>query len=283
MTYEFPFSGVLIESGTLTRTRPIGQLYDCVDDPFAPCCDCFPPDGQIMYFITGDVFTHQINFAADSLTVYNFDGTVIGDFNSWINGNVITVSVDDLDDDIDCFYFSIEFRGERFCFDFGLKRHGTKELDYCYGGDCGIGTITIESAYTTTDCLGNQYGSGIYSNKRRFLAEVEFISNVEEATLIDDTRISSKVYSQFQVRILQPLKQNSRLLSEFVEVIMRGAMKGSSKEGDPNIVIDNGFPVEGIFCTDFIDGLSRSYDSQRDWYPVFTVRQLECDSNLSCN
>ena len=274
MTYEFPFSNFLVETGTVTRTRPIEYLYDCPDDPTIPCCDCFSAEGQIMYFIAGDTFSFTIREAADSLTVYNFDGTVIGDFNSWLNGLIVTVNVDDLPDDVDCFYYSTMFRSKRSCYDFGFKRHGTKELDYCYGGDCGIGTITIESFYTKTDCHGNQYAPGLYSNKRRFLAEVEFIGSVEEATLVDDTRIASKVYSQFQVRILQPLKQNSRLLSEFVEVIMRGAK--------PTITIDNGFPVEIINCVDYIEGLSRSYDSLRDWYPVFTVRQLECDSNLSC-
>ncbi len=275
MTYEFPFSNFLVQTGTITRTRPIGSLYDCVAcDPFAPCCDCFPVDGQIMYFIAGDIFTYQINFTADSLTAYNFDGTVIGDFNDWINGNIITVNVDDLDESVDCFYFSIMFREERFCFDFGLRRHGTKELDYCYGGDCGIGTITIESLYTGSDCCGNLYESGVYSNKRRFLAEVEYIDNIEESELIDGSRVSSKIYNQYQVRILQPLKQNSNLLNEFASVIMRGK--------NPIITIDNGFPVDEIICEDYTGSLSRGYDSLRDWYPIFTVRVLECDSNLNC-
>lgn len=275
MQFTYTFSNILTETGTVTRLRPIDFLYDCVEDPFVPCCDCFPQDGQIMYFIDGDVFTYRLNFSPDSLTVYNFDGTVIGDYSSWINDKTIVVNVDDLPLNVDCFYYNITYREEQFCFDFGFRRHGTKELDFCYGGDCGIGTITIESFYTSRDCKGNSYDDVTpYSNKRRFLAEVEFIGNVEEATLSDNTRVSSKVYNQFQVRILQPLKQNSLLLSELVEVIMRGSKL--------TITIDNGFPYSEIVCVDFTDSLVRSYDNQRDWYPVFTVRKLECDTILNC-
>ena len=276
MQYTYPNSGVVTDTGTVTRTRPIGFLYDCVDNPFVPCCDCFPADGQIMYFIEGDVFTYQLNFAPDSLTAYNFDGTVIGDFNTWIFGNTLAINVDDLPSEVQCFYFSIISREERYCFDFGLKRYVTNDIDYCYGGDCGIGTITIESLYTRIDCQGNLYNQEIpYSNMRRFLAEIEFIGSAEEARLVDNIRVSSKVYNQFQVRILQPLKQNSRLLAEFVEVIMRGK--------NPIITIDNGQPYDVLNCVDFIDTLTKGYDSLKDWYPIFTVRVEKCDSTLNCN
>lgn len=275
MQYLYPFSGNITTTGTVTRTKPIGKLYECANDPFVPCCICFPENGQLMYFIAGDIFQYHLNITPDSVTVYNFDGTVIGDFNNWISPNLVTVNVADLDPSIDCFYFSVMQKEVRKCFDFGFKRHNTKELDDCYGGDCGIGTITIHSSYAKVDCLGNDYEGGRYSNVRRFLAEVEFIGSVEDATLVDDVRISSKVYNQYQVRILQPLKQDSMLLSEFVEVIMRGAK--------PTLTIHNEFPTDIIECVDYIDGLSRSYDSERDWYPVFTVRSLECDSNLNCD
>lgn len=275
MQFTYPFSNIITETGTVTRTRPIDFLYDCVEDPFAPCCDCFPVDGQIMYFIPGDVFTYRLNFSPDSLTVYNFDGTVIGDYNLWINGNTIVVTVDDLPSDVQCFYFSIISRGERYCFDFGFRRHGTRELDYCYGGDCGIGTITIESTYSDTDCHGNRYNEApFYSNKRRFLAEVEHIGNIEEATLIDNVRVKSKVYNQYQIRILQPLKTTARLLAELTEVIMRGSRL--------KILIDNEDPTDELRCVDFTDSVLRSYDVSKDWYPVFTVRTLEYARTLNC-
>lgn len=273
--YTYPNSGVIIETGTVTRIRPIGNLYDCVENPFVPCCLCFPVDGQIIYFIEGDTFDFQLDFTADSVTVYNFDGTVIGDFNSWIRPNMVTVNVDDLDPSVNCFYFSVMKNDERKCFDFGFRRHETKELGYCYGGDCGIGTITIESNYTGFDCMGNSYAAGVnYSNKRRFLADVDKLGTIEQAELIDDVRVSSKIYTQYQIRILQPLKQNSRLLKELTKVIMRGKT--------PIITIDSEFPADVLICEDFVDSLSRGYDSLRDWYPIFTVRVLECDSNLNC-
>lgn len=276
MQYTYPFSNTLTATGTVTRTKSIDYLFDCADSPFAPCCDCFPVDGQIMYFIAGDTFTYQLPFSPDSIVVYDFAGDYIGEeYNTWIDGTVITVDVDDIPKNIQCFYFQVFYRGFRYCFDFGFRRHGTKELDYCYGGDCGIGTITIESLYTKKDCHGNSYDSKqSYSNRRRFLAEVEYIGNVEEAKVIDGVRVSSKIYNQFQVRILQPLKQDKRLLKEFVEIIMRGK--------NPIITIDNGFPYDEIFCEDFTDTLARGYDSLRDWYPTFTVRSLECVSTLNC-
>lgn len=276
MQHTYPFSNVLTPTGTVTRTTPIEFLYDCVEDPFVPCCDCFPVDGQIMYFLAGDTFTYQLPFSPDSIVVYDFTGDYIGEYNTWIDGTVITVNVDDIPENIQCFYFQVFYRGTRYCFDFGFRRHGTKELDYCYGEDCGIGTITIESNYTTRDCHGNRYNTtNNYSNKRRFLADVEFIGNVEDAKLIDGVRVSTKVYNQFQIRILQPLKQSSRLLSEFVEVIMRGK--------SPIITIDNGQPYEIINCEDYTEGLARGYDTLKDWFPVFIVRSLECASTLNCN
>lgn len=276
MQYTYPFSNILTETGTVTRTRNIEFLYDCVNDPTIPCCDCFPVDGQIMYFIAGDVFDYQINETPDSLTVYNFDGTVIGNFNTWIFPNTIRVNVDDLDPSVNCFYLSVTLRGETICYNFGgFSRHIPQEIDYCFGGDCGIGTITIESSYSQKDCHSNRYDKQTtYSNKRRFLADVEYIGTIEDAKLLDDARISGKIYSQFQIRILQPLKQNSRLLSELTEVIMRGKLL--------TINIDSGFPVEVIDCVDYTEGITRSYDTLRDWYPVFIVRQEECDSAVNC-
>jgi hypothetical protein len=275
MQYTYPFSNTLTETGTVTRTKPIAFLYDCVDDPFAPCCDCFPEDGQIMYFIAGDTFTYQLPFTPDSLTVYNFDGTVIGDFNSWIGPNLITVNVDDLDPSIDCFYFSVLTRGVRKCFDFGLRRHLVGLNNPCIRRrDCGIGTITIESDYSAKDCHGNRYDNG-YSNMRRFLADVEWVSSSEDAKLIDNIRVSTKIYNHFQIKILQPLKQSSKLLKELTEVIMRGKYL--------RIEIATGDPYEILYCEDYTDNLNRSYDTSLDWYPVFTVRTLKCEGTGNCN
>lgn len=271
MTQTYPFSNIVVETGTVTRMRRIDGLYDCgVENPLGPCPPCFPADGQLQYFIAGDIFTYTLPFTATSVRVLRFDGTLIGVYNGWIQGNVIRVNVNDLPANINCFYISIVFRGETSCFEFGFVRVSSVE------DECGVGTITIASQYTSIDCHGNRYDKPIpYYNIRRFKAEVEYIGNIEQAVILDDVRISTKIYNQYQVRILQPLKQDSLLLRELVEVIMRGKT--------PTIIIENQFPDDVIICTDFTEGITRSYDTTREWYPVFTVRRLECDLTLNCN
>jgi len=271
MTLTIPFSNVVVETGTVTRMRRIDGLYDCVTtNPLIPCPPCFPADGQIMYFSAGDIFTYNLPFTATTIRVLRFDGTLVGTYNNWIQGNTIVVNVNNLPADVNCFYIQVVFRGETSCFEFGFLR--TNPLE----DSCGIGTITIESTYTSGDCHGNVYGgTPAYSNLRRFKAEVEYIGNIEQADMVDDVRISTKIYNQYQIRILQPLRQDSLLLSELVEVIMRGK--------NPTITIANGFPADVIICTDFTEAITRSYDTTREWFPVFVVRSLQCDLSLNCN
>lgn len=268
MQLIYPFSGSILNTGTVTRTKPIGDLYDCVDTQFCDCYTCLPQDAQLHYFIAGDKFTYRFNFTPDSLTVYNFDGTVIGNFNNWIYPNTIIVNVDDLPTGTNCFYFSIMFRGDRRCFCFGYTRVDES--------GCGIGSILIKSTYKTRDCKGNIYNGDVtYSNERRFLAEVEYVGSIENAKLVDDVRISTKIYNQYKVNILQPLRQTSLLLEELVEVIMRGS--------NLTITIESGFPADVLICEDYTEAITRTYDTLREWYPSFVVRTLECDLTSNCN
>ena len=276
MPFSYPIDAVFTDSGTITIVKPIGDLYQCntiIDDVIeTPCYDCFPTDGQIMYFNTGDVFTYQLNFSPATLSLFNFDGTPIANFNQFIDGNILRIDTSQIPVNISCFYFSAVYNEETYCLKQGFVRYnvGTSSVN----PTCGLPTITIESFYSKVDSHGNNYANTGYSNKRRFQAEVEFIGNVEEATIVNGVRTGSKVYNEFQVNILQPLRQDSILLKELVEVIMRGK--------NPVITISSKFPYETLYCVDFTDSISRTYDSVREWYPSFTVRTLERDALNQC-
>lgn len=273
MIYTYPFTDTVVQSETVTRIRRIDDIYLCnVNPPYVPCFDVFPCEGQIYPYRPGDVFSFSLNFTPDTVGIYDFLGNLIGFYPAWINGNIIQVNPADLPANTTCFYVRV-FQGENiFCFEAGFQR------DFSEGKHCGIQTLTFESFYDTVDCQGNVYtdlnGNPTgFSNLRRLKADLTYIQNIEEATVVNGARTKSKIYNVYQINILQPLQPDSNLLSFFSEVVLRGR--------DLTITTSTGYPVVQIICEPFTDVLDRSYDLEA-WYPIFQVRVLVCDSGGDC-
>lgn len=263
MIYTYAFTSTLEQTGTVTRLKELDIDFICIDTPTEPCPECLPADSIIIPFFDGDVFCYTTQYTIVDVFVYNIDGTLIGTFNSWANGNLLCINTDDIL--VDCFYVGVsDSLGNNYCFERGYSR--ASDI-----ADCGIPVIRIESFYDDTDCAGNNYQAG-YSNALNFTADFDKIRVEEDATVVNNKRIRTDIYEVYQVRILQPLAPSSQTLIQLSTITLRGM----------NLTVTEANGTQHVF-QDFTGVISREYETSHDWYPIFELRKLVCSIDELCS
>lgn len=261
-TFSYNLTDAKIETGTVTRTIDISELYDCVGvTPCAPCPPC------ILYklpFIESDIFYFTMDFKIVNVRVKRIDGTLIGTYNAWKSNNILTINFADIPAIEKCFYIELERKDDTFCcFEFAFERVGI---------DCHSSTLLISSYYDDKDCNGNNY-AGSYSNKVRIYALLEQISSETEIQKSEDKIISEKLRDVYQISFNREgfgLVPGTFFFKHFTRSVMRGYGK---------IVEHNGITYE---FEKFESEITPAQNVVQDWYPVLKLKTPPCEIDFVC-
>ncbi|WP_338764145.1 hypothetical protein WAF17_21135 [Bernardetia sp. ABR2-2B] len=261
-TFSYSLTDTKIETGTVTRTRDITELYECVS--ITPCTSCPPCIRYKMPFLDSDIFTIAVDFKIVNVRLKRIDNSLIQLQNSWASNNILTITFADIPSNERCFYIELERKDGSFCcFEFAYERVGV---------DCHDSTILISSYYDTSDCLGNNY-TGSYSNQIRIYALLEHVANESETVKSDDKIISEEIRDVYQLSFNRQgfgLIPGTWLHAHFTKSVMRGAVVLTE-------TVDKHFEFEK-----FEGNIEASQNVISDWYPVLRLKTLACEQDFIC-
>lgn len=257
-TFSYSLTDSKIETGTVTRTRDISELYECVS--ITPCVDCSVCPLYVLPFFETDTFAYTLDFRITLVELLNLDGTLIQTQNSWANGSLLTVNFSDITE-INC--FRIRLNGEC-CFEFSYERI----TEDCHKNN----SLLIWSEYDNVDCLGNRYPA--FSNKVRIYAYINHISDTSEVEEKDGKVVSEKLR---EVYLLEFNRGDRGLVPDtyFSALFRRATMRGSI------IYVET---AENTYIFDkFTDSIERGTDATKNWYPKIRLETLPCELDFICS
>lgn len=257
-TFSYNLTDSKIETFTVTRTRDISELYDCVT--ITPCVDCSVCSSYILPFFETDIFTYTLDFKIVLVELLDLNGDLIQTQNSWAVNNLLTVNFADIPE-IDC--FRIRLNGEC-CFEFSYERI-TEE--------CKLQkTLLIWSDFDSSDCLGNRYPA--FSNKVRIYAYMNHISDTAETEQTDDRVTSEKIR---EIYLLEFNRGDRGLVPEsyFSELFRKATIRGTTIYVETN---------EKLYIFDkFTEGIEKGVDSSKNWYPKIKLQTFPCELDFICS
>lgn len=262
-TFNYPLLDVKIQTGTVTITRDISELYDCV--VITACAPCPPCILYRLPFIESDTFSFTMDFKIVNVRVKRLNGTLIGIYNSWASNNLLTINFADISESEKCFYIELERKDGTFCcFEFAFERVGI---------DCHSSTLLISSYYDSKDCNGNNYANS-YSNQVRIYALLEQVSNETEINKSEDKIISEKIRDVYQLSFNREgfgLVPGTFFFKHFTRSVMRGYGILVERE-------DKQYEFEK-----FESEITAAQNVVQEWYPVLKLKTPPCEIDFVCS
>lgn len=257
-TFSYSLTDSKIESGTVTRTRDINELYECVS--ITPCVDCSVCPLYVLPFFETDIFTYTLDFKITLVELLDLNEDLIQTQNSWANNNLLSVNFADIPL-INC--FRIRLNGEC-CFEFSYER---------ITEDCHIkNTLLIWSDFDGVDCLGNRYPA--FSNKMRIYAYINHISDTSETEQTEDRITSEKIR---EIYLLEFNHGERGLIPEtyISELFRKSTLRGTTiyvEKSEKTYIFDK-----------FTDGIEKGVDSTKIWYPKIRLQTFPCELDFICS